>query len=238
MPQDRPLAGDTSAPARWPSEYSLLCAMTWLREASVEPIGFDGVANFVRTHRADATKWLDTYFSAGSDGGFTGRWFEHFSALSDENHLDANDVAAAAALSVPLSGKAVSALFECADEFNAHLAAAPGRSVALWEVDSAELDNDAPLAQAYSVLRSVPGIGYVTASKILACKRPNLVPIRDTVVERLLAAGSEWWMPWRRVIADRALRDLIDDLTPDNVPPHTSVLRRLDVILWRAETST
>lgn len=202
-------------------------------------IGFDGIAAFVAANKNKASCWLAEYFADDEpDGGYTGRWFEYFSARSDERHLDANDVAAAATLSVPLGGKTVRSLFARAEQFDAFLAEAPDRHAKLWDVDEAELADGAPLAQAYSVLRSTPGIGYVTASKIMACKRPHLVPIRDTVVEHLLGAGPAWWVPWRQVVTDKELRELVEEITPANVPAGISILRRLDVILWRAGTAT
>ena len=204
----------------------------------MEPIGFDGITSFIAGDQGQATRWLAEYFSPQADGGYTGRWFEYFSARSDPWHLDANDVAAATALSVPLDGRALQSLFERAAEFDAHLAEAPGPHATIWDVHEADLGDDAPLSQAYEVLRSVPGMGYVTASKMLACKRPHLVPIRDTVVESVLGADREWWAPWRRVMLDKELRDLVERLTPSEVPPHTSILRRIDVILWRAGKSS
>ena len=204
----------------------------------MEPIGFNGVADFIARDKAQASRFLAEYFDTTQpDGGYTGRWFEYFSALSDERHLDANDVAAAATLSVPLDGKTVRSLFERAGELDAYLAAAPGRDAKLWEIDEVDLADGAPLAEAYNLLRSIPGIGKVTASKLLACKRPHLIPIRDTVVEQLLAADAAWWLPWRAVVSDQSMRNLVEEVTPANVPAGISILRRLDVILWRAGTN-
>ncbi len=201
----------------------------------MDVIGFNGVAAFIENNQDRARDLLARYFATDAgDDGYTGRWFEHFSALSDPMHLDANDVAAAATLSVPLEGRVVAGLFEKAADFDELLAAAPLRSVTLWDVDDSALDEDAPLAQAYRLLRSIPGVGKVTASKLLACKRPDLVPIRDRVVEQLLGAGDAWWRPWRDVVADETLRTTIESITPDVVPAGTSMLRRLDVILWMA----
>ena len=204
----------------------------------MDPIGFDGIASFIAGKQGQATRWLAQYFSADAEQRYTGRWFEYFSARSDPWHLDANDVAAATALSVPLDGQTLQKLFERAEEFDAHLADAPGPQATIWEVDEVDLADDAPLSLAYGVLTSVRGISYVTASKLLACKRPHLVPIRDTVVESVLGAGTEWWSPWRQVMLDKDLRDLVERLTPSEVPPHTSTLRRIDVILWRAGKSS
>jgi hypothetical protein len=205
---------------------------------AVDELGFDGIAGYVQGNQDRVRALLHRYYATdAASGGYTGRWFEYFSERSDPLHLDANDVAAAATLSVPLSGKVVAALFARAAEFDALLALSPDRDVTLWAADEAELADDAPLAQAYGVLRSIPGVGRVTASKLLACKRPHLVPIRDAVVETLLGAGERWWQPWKEVVGDERLRDTVEAVTPPVVPAGTSVLRRLDVILWMLGTA-
>ena len=196
-------------------------------------LGFDGIAEFVEGNTERCSEMLQRYFNPdGPNGGFAGRWFEYFSIRSDPMHLDANDVAAAAALSVPLDGRALSSLFARAGELDELLRHSPTRATPLWEVDEAVLAAGSPLWSAYDLLRSIPGVGYVRASKLLACKRPNLVPIRDTVVEQLLGAGTSWWRPWRDVVSNERLRTAVDALTPSAVPDGTSLLRRLDVILW------
>jgi hypothetical protein len=57
--------------------------------------------------------------------------------------------------------------------------------------------DDGPLANLYAGLSDVRKISYVSVSKLLAAKRPALVPIRDRVIETLLGAGERWWAPMR-----------------------------------------
>ena len=79
----------------------------------MKSIGFNGIADFVASDKAQARRFLAEYYDTSEpDGGYTGRWFEYFSARSDEHSLDANDIAAAATLSVPLDGRTVRSLFE------------------------------------------------------------------------------------------------------------------------------
>ncbi len=69
-------------------------------------------------------------------------------------------------------------------------------------------------------------------SKLLAAKRPYLVPIRDSVVEHLLGAGKAWWAPMRELAKDERVRTLVDHVSAEVVPDNVSYLRRLDVVLW------
>jgi hypothetical protein len=199
-------------------------------------MGFDGVREWLEQNAPQATINLATYFSPTSQGGYTGRWFEHFSALSDPHRLDANDIAACSALSVPLSGKVVNSLMDVNDRFSELMQNAPGRAQALADVDPSVISDGSPLSDAYVLLRNIEGVGYVIASKLMASKRPHLVPIRDSVVESVLGAGDQWWAPWKALVSDPELLRLVDDVTPEPLAESVSVLRRLDVILWMAGT--
>lgn len=193
-------------------------------------LGFAGIEAFVGSHQPECQEALDRYFRGSSGDSFTGRWFEHFSRLSHPIKLDANDVAACGALSVPLAGKVIDALFNRKSEIDDLLAASPNRTATLWEVDP-DSDSYSALNKLYFVVRDVPGIGSVTASKLLASKRPHLVPIRDAVVASVLGAGEDWWAPWRSALTPTLVK-LVQGLTSESIPDDVSVLRKLDVILW------
>lgn len=83
------------------------------------------------------------------------------------------------------------------------------------------------------------GIGPTTASKILARKRPHLIPIQDSVVNEVIDrnrvnAWELWWQAFKddEQLADRAekFRQYIND--PNVVRPKFSTLRIFDVVLW------
>jgi Family of unknown function (DUF6308) len=189
-------------------------------------IGFSGIFDFLKARGEAATDDLTDYFTR-----YTGRWFEYFSAQSDQLHLNANDLCACAALSVELDGETVDGLMSKAGEFDALLARSPARDVTLWQVDPTS-DSYGALSDLYVLVREVKGMGVARTSKLIACKRPHLVPIRDSVVDSLLNAGTEWWSPWRDVVSSPELVSLVEDLSPPVVPAGTSILRRLDVMLW------
>lgn len=83
---------------------------------------------------------------------------------------------------------------------------------------------------------------WVTASKLVARKRPHLLPVRDSVVVNLLHPGQDGdykrdWYVIRHLMLDaevRAALDLLRTLTDavgtDRSEPHD--LRLLDVALW------
>jgi hypothetical protein len=140
------------------------------------------------------------------------------------------------ALSAQVPASATAAILLDPDKsssLNGLLAQVPPPGTDLADVDPSEIADRAPLSELYVALRHLPGMGPTKTSKLLAAKRPGLVPIRDRVVSSLLKAGDEWWEPMRHLVQDNHLHDLIDAASTDVVPAGVTLLRRLDVVLWR-----
>ena len=80
------------------------------------------------------------------------------------------------------------------------------------------------------------GMGWVTAGKLLARKRPHLIPVYDNVTRCLLDRPSgQVWERFRHELRrdggalTRTLYDLRDKA---HLPQTVSALRVLDVLLW------
>lgn len=72
----------------------------------------------------------------------------------------------------------------------------------------------------------------MTASKLLTRKRPQLVPVHDEIVLRVLASPrKQLWVTLATVLNESALRDEIEGLRPVGVDS-PSLLRLLDVAIW------
>lgn len=69
-------------------------------------------------------------------------------------------------------------------------------------------------------------------SKLLACKFPDLIPIRDRRVERLLGWGDqkEWWEPMHALLDKTSER--LNQFRINKSEISVTTLRKLDVILW------
>ena len=70
------------------------------------------------------------------------------------------------------------------------------------------------------------------ATKLMASKRPRLMPVIDSVVTAVLKPpGGRFWVPMRNQLADAERRRKIAKVVscaPDNV----TLLRRIDVAVW------
>ena len=189
------------------------------------------VDNLLVSDRPQAVRDLRSYFEHN-----TGRYFEHYSSLGDPMRFDANDFAAVATLSVPLEGRTVAELTERTDELAGLLARLPARSATVWASPPSQTDAATEL---YDALRGVHGLGYVRTSKLLASKRPHLIPIRDSVTETLLGTGPRWWWMFEQALGDASVRQGLREVAGEagsSVPESISILRTVDVLLWKLGT--
>lgn len=105
----------------------------------------------------------------------------------------------------------------------------------------------AVMAEFYESVKAALGKDpWVTASKLCARKRPDLFPVRDTLVRDLLGLTAERnyqvdWQVFRELMRDGAVSNRLADCVtkatdskgahgPVRVDPHP--LRWLDVVLW------
>ena len=161
------------------------------------------------------------------DGPFAGTLFD----LLGENPpcvLTLDDLLATTLLDISWQPFAVRALLAAGNQVTAALAAIP-TDLDLWTAGPDVLQSATAL---HHWLDRLPGVGPVIASKLLARKRPRLVPIHDSVVFRVLAPPkNKFWMTLGAALTESTLRQQIEDLRPaggDSI----SLLRLLEVAIW------
>ena len=190
------------------------------------------LGDWFEAHATEVKKNLELYFLGVGGAPFDGRHFERFSAMGDPNRFEATDVLAVEALSVGVPPNAAVKLLDTeAEDFNSLLRQMPA-DTELWEARPSDLDKDSPASKLYYRLKGLHGVGPVTATKLMASKRPRLMPVIDTLVSELLQPpGGRFWLPMRNQLADTERRKKIGDVVscaPDNV----TLLRRIDVAVW------
>ncbi|KAA0110617.1 DUF6308 family protein [Mycolicibacterium sp. P1-5] len=187
---------------------------------------FSGNADQVRSD-------LVGYFGGGKQP-FTGRWFEELAAMSDPNRFEAPDLLAVEALSVTVPTEAAASLLITEIErFNSLLREIP-REQELWEVSRLDVSSGSAADRLHAELRTLPGVEWVVASKLMAAKRPKLIPILDNEVRNYLQPPkSFFWVTMHDELSDPARRRAIEEAC-QAAPPQVSLLRRMDVALWRA----
>jgi len=181
---------------------------------------------------------LAQYFGRFREGvaNYSGQYFERFIEMSTAERFTPFDVLAAESLSVDVPRSVAywlvkpapdrdDLLWECLRDFS------HGQS--LWDCDPKLLADDRNLSRLYLKLEDQKGLGKVTTSKLLATKFPNVVPIRDSLVEQVLGWSDQaaWWIPMRKLMLS-GVHDVVANLPLPDGAPAVTTLRKLDVVLW------
>jgi len=196
-----------------------------------------------------AVAYIQEYFETRPDGRprFTGSRFETIAGGGDtvEPHrITPADLMAVSTLSVHVPAQAAIGIGEdLADEIQGFLSQIPVDAkleTVTEEEFAALLGEDSPALSLWRLLRqrSNPcGVGATTTSKLLARKRPHLIPIYDSVVRRRTGMSndaSQWtrWFDAFQGNEGRAFADRLRRIRDRAGTPHLSLLRVLDIVLW------
>ena len=179
----------------------------------------------------------------------TGARFDSWAGGGDArgvvNTITADDMLAASFLSVPFEPAAVIGLLaERQLDITALLTEIPADldlSDVTYDNFKALLGEESPAWKLWDILRGKDsggwGIGPTRASKLLARKRPRLIPIWDSVVgaETGLKNSLTQWSEWHDALNEdgRALATRLDNIRDQaELPYPVSQLRVMDVVLW------
>lgn len=182
---------------------------------------------------------LRLYFEplSGKNGGFTGgRWDTFERPDRSPNRFTAEDVVACALLATPIRGRAAHDLLQDrAGRFSGLLEKIdPDQDFVDIEVDSDPIYT--AMNELYDELKKLPDVGRTRTTKLMARKRPRLVPILDNVVVAHAfptGCGDRWAALHAALRAnDRRLWNWLKELTATLELGSVSVLRVFDVLTW------
>lgn len=196
-----------------------------------------------------AARHIDKYFEVRTNGRplYTGSHFETFAGGGDAvepNRITPADLIAVSMLSVHVPGQAalgiVGTLGGELERLLKPLTADLRLENLTAEQFSQLLDGGSPADDIWQLLRQKAdlwGIGQTTASKILARKRPHLVPIYDSVVADQVGmsdSGGQWRIWWEAFqgAEGRRFAERLEAIRADSGQFHLSLLRVIDIVLW------
>lgn len=192
--------------------------------------------------KSDAADLLRDYYA---EGNYTGAHFESIGAeTGTENVITPADLYSVSTLSVNVPAEAgIAILGEEASLFTGLLDQIP--NVAIGSLSESEYERHlGPGSKALELWdllrRNQPGqrrwgLGPTTTSKIMARKRPALIPIEDSVVNRVIGLGrrDSWRLWWEAFNAEGDyLEARAAALRSEIGRPELSTLRVFDVMLW------
>ncbi|TNM52885.1 DUF6308 family protein [Brevibacterium sediminis] len=204
-----------------------------------------GIINAIhRVSDDEGADYLRKYYLSAEEF-YTGSEFERIGADSGfENRFTAADLYSVTTLAVEVPARAgIAILGGESSAFNGLLEHFP--NVAIGSLSESEFEEHLGLKSKamglWDLLRrnrpgdSRWGIGPTTTSKLMARKRPHLIPIEDSVVNWVieLGQGDSWRLWWDAFQAEGDyLEERATKLRAEIGRPELSTLRVFDVMLW------
>ncbi|MFC7674131.1 DUF6308 family protein [Mycolicibacterium sp. GCM10028919] len=195
----------------------------------------------VQRRTDEAVELLTRYYAVTAAGrpAYSGSRFEAMAALnSDPYSIGPADFTAASMLSVDIPAQAaIRLLSRDASDITALLHRIPV-DVDIINIDLDDFVTGGPASLLWQLLRrGNDGMGRTRTSKLIAAKRPRLLPIWDSFVEQATGLDTvNYWRQFQAVLAadDHAIWTWLTQIRSDvpNVPAAVSNLRILDVLLW------
>ncbi|HEY5548773.1 MAG TPA: DUF6308 family protein [Coriobacteriia bacterium] len=169
-------------------------------------------------------------------GAFTGAFFEDLIDTASPDEITAKDIVAVTALGVDVPVR-VSHWILSEDgryEISALLRGVPAEAT-IWE--DVDLSPDGNAWRLWDLISAHKGVASTITSKLLAAKRPHLLPIWDQyVVEGVRPQKRAYWAGWHQALSGRdgeCLRARCEELRAlAGVPDRVSILRILDIAIW------
>lgn len=185
---------------------------------------------------------LEAYFiEPRPDGsGFTGALFDTWdpsgTRSESANTFTADDVVAVSLLSVDVAPRAAVELLTRQRHRLEELLEEVGPDRDLASVEESDVAPGSAAWRLSDALRALPRVGPTTASKLMARKRPRLLPVYDSVIDAHVLSGSgNLWRPLRAALAadNCALHQRLLQLRARAcLDEAVSPLRIFDVVAW------
>lgn len=169
------------------------------------------------------------YFDANSR--YAGATFDSL-APNPPNDIVEADLLALNTLTAPVEALAIRQLLnhgEPRGKVLEQLEAIPA-DTPLWKADATAIAAARELWQTLEA--KVQGFGWVRVNKLIARKRPALIPVYDSVVRSWLGAPRPLWEPFGLAMDDPRRRKSITALAKGLDTAGASLLRVLDVAIW------
>lgn len=188
-----------------------------------------------------AARAIDLYFA--TDGKrYTGSQFEYLVDNANPNLITAKDLLSVSSLSVDIPVRV--SLWLLSEEgqsvIKSHLSQVP-QNLEIWSNEAEEaLGPNGPMIKIWDLLKTAHwpnpklgnGLGGRTKrSKLLAAKRPHLIPVVDRVIKDVFPGVDDFWHAFRTALRDADIRGEIEQATL-SAPPDLSLLRKIDAVIW------
>lgn len=188
----------------------------------------------------DAAARVQRYFARDADGRwhYSGARFDRLSGGTTRpgvvDVLTADDLIAATALGISIDPHvSIWILEDAAHRLSGLLRAIPA-DVDLWNAELSDVNEDSPAEALWQLLKSRDEVGWVTAGKLLARKRPRLIPVYDRFVLEAFGSPNNLWIDLREALRESggALVLRLQEVRAASGATDIALLRILDIATW------
>ena len=188
----------------------------------------------------EALQKLRMYFGLEpSTVAYTGASFERLGGGGDRGEIrdviTTEDLVAVTMLSVNVPASAALRILGPDGRQISDLLCQIPTALDLVDVDPELITEAWPAWQLWALLESVYGIGWVIAGKLVARKRPRLIPVYDSIVSEQVGAPENYWHALNHALRENneALhRRLVDIRVQSAIGNDISALRVFDIVTW------
>jgi Family of unknown function (DUF6308) len=192
------------------------------------------------TDHDKAVTALRTYFGLGAGlTPYTGAFFERLGGGGDRGEIrdviTAEDLVAVSMLSVDVPARAALRILGTDGRRISDLLSEIPTALDLVDVDPEVINGSWPGWQLWDLLHGMYGVGPVTAGKLVARKRPRLLPVYDSVVAERVGSPKGFWAALNCDLRadDKALNQkLLDIRAQAEIGNDISALRVFDIVTW------
>lgn len=153
---------------------------------------------------------------------------------SRPNRIEAEDLLAVTLMGEMFPAKAIrQLLFDRPGGRVANLLAKIPPEQTLWGSNVDDLHSTGnPVFDLWQLLDLFPYVGPTRASKLMARKRPNLIPIYDSIIGKRVASSSDYWYVFHTFLTQEANRAEVRDIQRRAGVVDVPLLRVLDTAVW------
>jgi hypothetical protein len=155
--------------------------------------------------------------------------------VQQPDRIEASDLLAVTLMGEIFPALAVRELLDgkLGDEVGALLTDIPTKT-GMWNVSVEDLhDKDKAPSRLWYQLLQLYDVGPTKVSKLMARKRPALIPIFDSVIGERIATGDDYWYAFHAFLSDDANRSAVEELRPEGTTAdELPTLRLLDTAVW------
>lgn len=161
---------------------------------------------------------------------FSGAGFEWLIDRENPDRITERDLLAVTMLRVAVPPRAALWILGDGQQEVSDLLVEIGPDRPIWEAEDDELVEDAPAERLWRRLKRFDELGSVIAGKLVAAKRPSLIPIWDQHVDEALGPPPHgFWLGVRNSL--RECHHLVEEVIA-YVGVELTVLRAVDIVVW------